>query len=110
MEALWKHSKNETYYVPGRIVINLTARYNSSWGDSYPPNVFPNPGEEKCYECIKSHEAIRYSYYEEAQPEFGTNWQEYLPPRFQKRIFFPLLWDEDEMENWGRKWVLNALK
>ena len=80
--VFWSHSKNETYYVPGRIVINLTARYNSSWGDNYPPNVFPNPGygeavEEKCYECIKSHEAIRYSYHEEAQPEFGTNWQEY---------------------------------
>ena len=40
----------------------------------------------------------------------GTNWQEYLPPRFQKRIFFPILWSEEEQENWGRQWVLNALK
>ena len=40
----------------------------------------------------------------------GTNWQKYLPPRFQKRIFFPQLWSEDEQENWGRQWVLNALK
>ena len=22
----------------------------------------------------------------------GTNWQKYLPPRLQKRIFYPLLW------------------
>ena len=22
----------------------------------------------------------------------GTNWQKYLPPKFQKRIFFPDLW------------------
>jgi tryptophan 2,3-dioxygenase len=22
----------------------------------------------------------------------GTNWQQYLPPRFMKRIFFPELW------------------
>ena len=40
----------------------------------------------------------------------GTNWQKYLPPRFQKRIFFPEIWSEEEQENWGRQWVLNALK
>lgn len=35
----------------------------------------------------------------------GTNWQKYLPPRFQKRIFFPELWSESEIENWGKNWV-----
>lgn len=32
----------------------------------------------------------------------GTNWQQYLPPRFQKIIFFPELWSEEERNNWGR--------
>jgi tryptophan 2,3-dioxygenase len=32
----------------------------------------------------------------------GTNWQKYLPPRFQKRIFFPELWSEQEVEEWGK--------
>ncbi len=32
----------------------------------------------------------------------GTNWQKYLPPRFQLRIFFPELWEQEEMEQWGR--------
>jgi tryptophan 2,3-dioxygenase len=32
----------------------------------------------------------------------GTNWQQYLPPRFQRIIFFPELWSAEEMENWGR--------
>jgi tryptophan 2,3-dioxygenase len=32
----------------------------------------------------------------------GTNWQKYLPPRFQKIIFFPELWTEEEKANWGR--------
>lgn len=32
----------------------------------------------------------------------GTNWQKYLPPRFQLRIFYPSLWTEDELANWGR--------
>ena len=35
----------------------------------------------------------------------GTNWQKYLPPRFQKRIFYPELWSADEKENWGKAWV-----
>ncbi len=39
----------------------------------------------------------------------GTNWQKYLPPRFQKVIFFPELWSEDEKENWGKHWVLEQL-
>ena len=40
----------------------------------------------------------------------GTNWQKYLPPRFQKLIFFPSLWTEEQMENWGRSWVESVLK
>lgn len=35
----------------------------------------------------------------------GTNWQKYLPPKFQKRIFYPALWSEEELENWGRTFV-----
>ena len=35
----------------------------------------------------------------------GTNWQKYLPPRFQKRIFYPELWSAEEKENWGKAWV-----
>lgn len=32
----------------------------------------------------------------------GTNWQKYLPPRFQRRIFYPTLWGENDMEEWGK--------
>lgn len=35
----------------------------------------------------------------------GTNWQKYLPPRFQKRIFYPELWSPLEKEEWGKSWV-----
>lgn len=35
----------------------------------------------------------------------GTNWQKYLPPRFQKRIFYPTLWTSEEKNEWGKKWV-----
>lgn len=40
----------------------------------------------------------------------GTNWQKYLPPRFQKRIFYPFLWTGEQMEEWGKGWVLSVLK
>ncbi len=35
----------------------------------------------------------------------GTNWQKYLPPRFQKRVFYPGLWTAEELEEWGKHWV-----
>lgn len=40
----------------------------------------------------------------------GTNWQKYLPPRFQKRIFYPELWSNTELENWGKAWVESTLQ
>ncbi len=35
----------------------------------------------------------------------GTNWQKYLPPRFQKRIFYPEIWNKEELDEWGKAWV-----
>jgi tryptophan 2,3-dioxygenase len=32
----------------------------------------------------------------------GTNWQKYLPPRFQLIMFFPELWNEEEKKEWGK--------
>ena len=51
--------------------------------------------------------AARYLQQEEATiaATGGTNWQKYLPPRFQRRIFYPELWTDEEKENWGKAWV-----
>jgi tryptophan 2,3-dioxygenase len=51
--------------------------------------------------------AVRYLHREpeEIKATGGTNWQKYLPPRFQRRIFYPSLWSVDELENWGKGWV-----
>ncbi len=40
----------------------------------------------------------------------GTNWQKYLPPRFQKIHFFPTLWSDAEKAEWGRAAVEKALQ
>lgn len=56
--------------------------------------------------------AVRYLQQDEKQVAAtgGTNWQKYLPPRFQKRIFYPELWSEEEKEEWGKTWVESAVK
>jgi tryptophan 2,3-dioxygenase len=46
---------------------------------------------------------------EEIKATGGTNWQKYLPPRFQKRIFYPSLWTEEQEANWGKAWVESVL-
>lgn len=40
----------------------------------------------------------------------GTNWRSYLPPRFQRRIFYPQLWTAQELEDWGKSWVEDTLE
>lgn len=35
----------------------------------------------------------------------GTNWKDFLPPSFQRIIFFPTLYSKDELDNWGKQWV-----
>lgn len=39
----------------------------------------------------------------------GTNWQRYLPPKFQKTIFFPFVWNQEEMDTWGKSGVHKAM-
>lgn len=31
----------------------------------------------------------------------GSEWQKYMHPRYQRRIFFPDLWSQEELANWG---------
>jgi tryptophan 2,3-dioxygenase len=39
----------------------------------------------------------------------GTNWQRYLPPRYQRIMFFPELWNDQEKEEWGKAAVIKAI-
>jgi len=38
---------------------------------------------------------------EPAEATGGSDWQKYMLPRYQKRIFFPDLWTKEELDNWG---------
>ena len=32
----------------------------------------------------------------------GSDWKKYMLPEYQRRIFFPELWSEEELANWGK--------
>jgi len=48
--------------------------------------------------------AVRYldAKPKEIEATGGTNWQKYLPPRFQLVVFFPELWSAEELAEWGK--------
>jgi tryptophan 2,3-dioxygenase len=33
----------------------------------------------------------------------GSDWKKYMHPKHQRRIFFPELWSEEELKNWGEE-------
>lgn len=58
--------------------------------------------------CLAHYKsAVRYLQRnpEDIKATGGTNWQQYLPPRFQRIIYFPELWSETEKAEWGKTWV-----
>ncbi|WP_062062396.1 tryptophan 2,3-dioxygenase family protein [Aquimarina longa] len=36
-----------------------------------------------------------------AEATGGSDWHKYMHPKYQKRIFFPELWNAEELNNWG---------
>jgi len=96
---------------------NVYARYNSlPEEDKSNPELIEllraldaNINVNWCLQHYKS--AVRYL---QGDPDIiaatgGTNWQKFLPPRFQKIIFFPELWTIEEKKEWGKSWVENLL-
>lgn len=39
----------------------------------------------------------------------GTNWRKYLPPRYQRVVFFPELWNKEEIELWGKNYTYELI-
>jgi len=37
----------------------------------------------------------------EVEATGGSDWRKYMHPKYQRRIFFPDLWNDDELKNWG---------
>jgi tryptophan 2,3-dioxygenase len=50
---------------------------------------------------VLAHLGAAKKYIENGEATGGSEWQKYLHPKYQRRIFFPELWSEDELKNWG---------
>ncbi|TDS58218.1 tryptophan 2,3-dioxygenase [Myroides indicus] len=40
--------------------------------------------------------------YETKEATGGSDWKKYMLPEYQRRIFFPSLWKQEELDNWGK--------
>lgn len=50
---------------------------------------------------VMAHYNAAAKYLGNATATGGSNWQKYMLPKYQRRIFFPELWSEEELANWG---------
>jgi tryptophan 2,3-dioxygenase len=51
---------------------------------------------------VMAHLNAARKYLGNAEATGGSDWQKYMHPKYQKRIFFPGLWSEEELANWGQ--------
>jgi tryptophan 2,3-dioxygenase len=50
---------------------------------------------------VMAHYHAAGKYLGNAEATGGSDWRKYMHPKYQRRIFFPGLWSEDELKNWG---------
>jgi len=50
---------------------------------------------------VMAHYNAAGKYLGNAEATGGSDWRKYMHPKHQRRIFFPELWSEEELKNWG---------
>ena len=50
---------------------------------------------------VMHHLNAAKKYLGDAAATGGSDWQKYMHPKYQRRIFFSTLWSEEELANWG---------
>jgi tryptophan 2,3-dioxygenase len=50
---------------------------------------------------VMAHYHAAGKYLGQAEATGGSDWRKYMHPKFQRRIFFPDLWSEEELKVWG---------
>jgi tryptophan 2,3-dioxygenase len=50
---------------------------------------------------VLQHLNTAKKYIQNQEATGGSDWQKYMHPKYQRRIFFPELWSETELRNWG---------
>ena len=50
---------------------------------------------------VMAHYHAAAKYLGSGEATGGSDWRKYMLPKYQRRIFFPSLWSEDELKHWG---------
>jgi tryptophan 2,3-dioxygenase len=50
---------------------------------------------------VMGHLNAARKYIGDGEATGGSDWKKYMHPKYQRRIFFPELWNDDELKNWG---------
>lgn len=50
---------------------------------------------------VMAHYHAAGKYLGKAEATGGSDWRKYMHPKYQRRIFFPDLWSETELKEWG---------
>jgi tryptophan 2,3-dioxygenase len=50
---------------------------------------------------VMAHYHAAAKYIGSGEATGGSDWRKYMLPRYQRRIFFPEVWSDEEIENWG---------
>lgn len=50
---------------------------------------------------VMAHYDAAAKYLGNAEATGGSDWRKYMHPKYQRRIFFPDLWSEEELTHWG---------
>jgi len=120
IEVLYEHIYWKNRYTP-RLVRIANQVKNNTVCDKYLQLSTADKKNEKLVEALKTldlnanvnwplmHMGSAHRYLAKEKEEIGatggTNWKQYLPPSFQKVIFFPELYTKEELNNWGKQWV-----
>lgn len=51
---------------------------------------------------VMAHYHAAAKYLGNAEATGGSDWRKYMHPKYQRRIFFPEVWSDDELRNWGQ--------
>ncbi len=51
---------------------------------------------------VMAHYNAAAKYLGQGEATGGSDWRKYMHPKYQRRIFFPDLWSEEELQHWGQ--------
>ncbi len=100
-----KYKKEFTDFMVDHNTCNLYTKFKSLPKEQQENKVLINALRHYDYTVnirwVMAHLNTAKKYIGDGEATGGSNWQKYMHPKYQKRIFYPSLWSDDEIANWG---------